>query len=363
LDRKPWIDEIRHTHTTHLLDAGVPVHIVQARLGHEDPQTTLRSTRASPKPPTRQLLTRSARSIWLRCYALDVERDHLPNSVKLEVRQRCGFGCVMCGSPIFDYEHIEGYGNTGHDPNHMTLLCPGHHREKTAGRLPVALVRKWNKEPFNQNRDLTSRHPLYFDGRSLTVELGSVEFIGTDATRRLSVIEIDGESVISADFVEGNLILGMLIRDADNRPLLVVRKGELMHSAADWDVTYEGTTLKIRRGPRDVVLSIKLLAPDRIVVERAEIWSQGIFLRVGSACLDGDGIEVANVNSGFHGGTYMDYTTLLSAGDYLGTEGAALTIPVSKRWLGGVPAAKGSFSKDGGGQRVPFTDPPALRGR
>lgn len=42
LDRKPWIDELRHAHTTHLLDAGVPVHVVQARLGHEDPQTTLR---------------------------------------------------------------------------------------------------------------------------------------------------------------------------------------------------------------------------------------------------------------------------------------------------------------------------------
>ena len=42
LDRKPWIHEIRHAHCTHLLEAGVPVHVVQARMGHEDPQTTLR---------------------------------------------------------------------------------------------------------------------------------------------------------------------------------------------------------------------------------------------------------------------------------------------------------------------------------
>lgn len=42
LDRKPWIHEIRHAHTTHLLEANVPVHVVQARMGHEDPQTTLR---------------------------------------------------------------------------------------------------------------------------------------------------------------------------------------------------------------------------------------------------------------------------------------------------------------------------------
>lgn len=42
LARAPWIHEIRHAHTTHLLQAKVPVHVVQARLGHEDPQTTLK---------------------------------------------------------------------------------------------------------------------------------------------------------------------------------------------------------------------------------------------------------------------------------------------------------------------------------
>lgn len=41
-DRRPWVHELRKAHTSHLLQAGVPVHVVQARLGHEDPQTTLR---------------------------------------------------------------------------------------------------------------------------------------------------------------------------------------------------------------------------------------------------------------------------------------------------------------------------------
>lgn len=42
LDRAPWIHEIRHAVTTHLLESGRPVHEVQAHMGHEDPQTTLR---------------------------------------------------------------------------------------------------------------------------------------------------------------------------------------------------------------------------------------------------------------------------------------------------------------------------------
>lgn len=39
---KPRIHDIRAAHTTHLLDANVPVHRVQARLGHESPTTTLK---------------------------------------------------------------------------------------------------------------------------------------------------------------------------------------------------------------------------------------------------------------------------------------------------------------------------------
>ena len=36
------LHDLRHVHTTHLLLAGVPVHVVAERLGHADPSVTLR---------------------------------------------------------------------------------------------------------------------------------------------------------------------------------------------------------------------------------------------------------------------------------------------------------------------------------
>jgi integrase len=36
------LHDLRHTHATLLLKAGVPVHVVAARLGHADPSVTLR---------------------------------------------------------------------------------------------------------------------------------------------------------------------------------------------------------------------------------------------------------------------------------------------------------------------------------
>lgn len=86
-------------------------------------------------------------------------RPKIPASIKREIRQRCGFGCVICGCPVFDYEHIEGIGATGHNPSHMTLLCPTHHREKTVGRMPVSVVRDHDAHPFNTGATFGAGHP------------------------------------------------------------------------------------------------------------------------------------------------------------------------------------------------------------
>lgn len=118
------------------------------------------------------------------------DRDHLPAEIKRAIRQRCGFGCVFCGSPAFQYDHIEGYAVTGHDPQAMTLLCLFHHDEKTLKRLPVSAVRKANKSPFNRTADLGSMHPLYFDGPTLDVELGSFTFIGSTDVPESTIIEV-----------------------------------------------------------------------------------------------------------------------------------------------------------------------------
>ena len=43
---------------------------------------------------------------------------------KRAVRQRCGFGCVLCGKPIYQYDHMHGYTlENADDPDAITLLC------------------------------------------------------------------------------------------------------------------------------------------------------------------------------------------------------------------------------------------------
>ena len=67
----------------------------------------------------------------------------IPESIKRKVRQRCGFGCVICGIGLYEYEHFapEYKDAKSHAPEGITLLCPNHHARKTIGRLSLETIK------------------------------------------------------------------------------------------------------------------------------------------------------------------------------------------------------------------------------
>lgn len=205
--------------------------------------------------------------------------------MKRAVRQRCGFGCVMCGSPVFDYEHIDGYANTGHDPDRITLLCTDHHREKTAGRLPVPLVERHNASPFNSGRTFTKGHHLYYEpNKPLELRLGSVSFVPGDASHSVG-ISVDGAFALGVGITkDGHPVIDLDIRDLDNRCLFRVIGGQFRAATTNWDVSFVGTRLTVRRAFRQIALSIRLDAPAGVVdVERGEFATNHVRFRIGAS--------------------------------------------------------------------------------
>src|SRR4051794_32123878 len=83
--------------------------------------------------------------------AMTAARPWMPADIKRAVRQRCGYGCVRCGLPLYDYDHLEGYANLPrHVASELTLLCPNCHDQKTKGLLPNEAVRRANDDPLNR---------------------------------------------------------------------------------------------------------------------------------------------------------------------------------------------------------------------
>jgi len=258
----------------------------------------------------------------------------LEEGVKRAVRQRCGFGCVICGSPVYDYDHIRGYATTGHDADWITLLCPEHHREKTAGRMPQAVAEEANRNPHNKSTDSGKAMPLYFSGAVFSVEFGSVCVRHTleAGAARSTCILVDGMTVVGVRRVEHRILVTANLRDSDNQPVLTIRDGELRHSTAVWDVVTEGQGLKIRQAEGDIYLEMRFLPPDRVVISRAKMWANGVLIEV---TRDGD-LRFENSQNVFRRGTFVQGGFKVGL-DISERSGVLLQLPDPPRFLGGLP--------------------------
>jgi hypothetical protein len=103
---------------------------------------------------------------------------NIPEPIKREVRKRCGFGCIICGLPLYQYHHLSGWANTKeHVAEDITLLCDRHHREKHGGLLANSSVIEANKNPFNLQAGVSKPYSLHYSGNEFTIQLGQTKFI------------------------------------------------------------------------------------------------------------------------------------------------------------------------------------------
>ena len=70
-----------------------------------------------------------------------LKRD-IPEPIRREVRRRCGFGCVVCRSIPYDYDHfrVPFADAKEHVAEDIILVCPNHHRKKTHGHYNIDAI-------------------------------------------------------------------------------------------------------------------------------------------------------------------------------------------------------------------------------
>src|ERR1022692_5207625 len=140
----------------------------------------------------------------------------IPDPIKRTVRQRCGFGCVLCGIPLYEYDHLLGWANVHrHVAEEITLLCDRHHRERTNGLLPDADVAAANADPFNLRAGVTPAYDLHYSGTECVVALGDNTFTVKDQGRDTVLVPviIDGLAPIVFSMVDGHLLLTVTLFD------------------------------------------------------------------------------------------------------------------------------------------------------
>lgn len=210
--------------------------------------------------------------------------------IRREVRQRCGFGCVVCGGFPYEYHHMTPWAEVKrHDADNLTLLCTKHHREATGPNplLPEAMVREANASPFNRDRLNTPDDTLHFSARTVSIEVGSSVFRGS-GDQSITAITINGEPILKFRLEDGHYLLSARIYDRANRLLLRIDDNELTHSTVVFDVERVGNEIIIRTADREIALHLAFFPPDRIRVLRGEFWYSGKRLSVSGKWIEDD---------------------------------------------------------------------------
>ncbi len=214
-----------------------------------------------------------------------IKRPHIPLPMKRAVRQRCGFGCVICGSPVYHIDHMKPYSEEReHEEVNLTLLCPNHHEEKTKGLLPLAVVQEANLDPVNIKNGITTPYKLHYGrvGHECSVLIGSGRFTMAfdEKPKRMQAVVVDRTPLLMFELLDGHVYVSMALFDRFNQMMVLIDSNELVFTTAGWDYEFSGSTLVVRTAMGEVAAAIEFRPP-------AEIW-----FKTGELLLNGTGVRV-----------------------------------------------------------------------
>ena len=205
---------------------------------------------------------------------------NIPASVERTIRQRSKFGCVICRSAIYEYEHIEpGFVDCQtHDPDFMCLLCGLCHSKVTKNHLSKETVlREYKrissdpniKRPFG-DIDVSANH--------FTIFMGNNKF-----TASKSIISIDDQDILRLDPPEddgGPPLLSGVFYDDSGKEIFSIQKNKWHGPLDAWDMEIVGNRIIIRTEKRRIALDIALNPPNRININHVSMNFEDIFISI-----------------------------------------------------------------------------------
>lgn len=218
---------------------------------------------------------------------------NIPAAIRKTIRHACGYGCVICGNAIYEYEHIDPVFAEAreHDPEKITLLCGRCHSEVTRGFRSKDHVKRAREDPYCKQQG-TSQFELDIasDGHFI-VKVGQTEFVNPKR-----IIEINGEEILAISAPER---LGTPPRitaqffDRNGIRVAHIEKNHWHGSTDAFDIEAIGGYFKIRSAERLIDLFLRVNPPNSIEIEKLELYYDNTIISGSSQ----DGFTVKTRNS------------------------------------------------------------------
>ena len=214
-----------------------------------------------------------------------LSRD-IPSDVKRNIRQHCGFGCVVCGLGIIQYEHIDPAFHEAHqhESKNIALLCPQCHAKVTTGFWSKQKIKLAMTDPISRRRGFT-KEVFDFCGGHPTLQFGGMTLHNCPIP-----IEVAGCPLFKIEKPEvkgGPFRLSGVFCNSNGKVTLQIVEDEWIASSDNWDVEVSGGVIIIREAHRIIHLRLKVDPPKKLIVDHLDMnlggWefeANGDFLRV-----------------------------------------------------------------------------------
>lgn len=232
------------------------------------PQDFSRTTWLAKAGPSRKIYG------WKLKNKFGLDRN-IPSEVKRLVRQRDGFGCILCGNAIIDYEHLEPEFRDAkiHNPDCIVLLCVGCHNRKTRNRISKDKIEAARKSPRSKisgfsfdSFDVGDRHPTVVIGNTLIEQTPDILQIGNDVLLRAAPPEEAG-----APFR-----IGASLNDSNGNTSLLIVDNEWRAMTRNWDVECIGNATTIRSNFRSIDIKFRTIPPNHLIFENISLLHRGV---------------------------------------------------------------------------------------
>lgn len=203
---------------------------------------------------------------------------YVPAEVARAIRQRCGFGCVLCGLGFYDYEHFDPdfADATEHNPLGMTLLCMQCNQKRARGTLSREAVASANADPACKRAGFARE---CFD---VSPERIAVQFAAATFVNCRTLIEINRLPVLAVAPPMGAgepYRLSGYFTDATGTCTLTIKDNVWKARTSNWDVECVGARIAVRRAAGDIALIVRTEPPHRLVIERIDMQFEGCIVR------------------------------------------------------------------------------------
>lgn len=203
----------------------------------------------------------------------------IPPDVRAQIRIDAGFGCVICGTPFVDYEHIEPEFNNAHvhDPTKMTLLCTGCHGKVTGKRKSKKKVWEAKANPICK-KDGFVREILEPTQEEVKVLVGNSVFTISNI-----ILSVAGKPIIwfepSSNSFEP-ILLNAIFHNEKSIPIAYVCRNIFRGLVSGSDIVGTAARLEIRPEPRNIALVLESKGDEPIWLKRLNMTYQNMNIKI-----------------------------------------------------------------------------------